>query len=116
MNDDLYNLLHSVQTNIIPKRLKRNVNLNRICCHGVRVRQVRLIFDGVYFNFPQAEMYNGLKSVETICYRADGSRGSAFQSQRLEHIFPRGISIPCEKLKCARVHSQLSFHAQLTGR
>ena len=29
MNDDLNILLHCVQTNIIPKRLKRNVNLNR---------------------------------------------------------------------------------------
>mgnify|MGYP006870676914 CR=1 FL=1 len=30
MNDDLNILLQYVQTNIIPKRLKRNVNLNTI--------------------------------------------------------------------------------------
>ncbi len=30
MNDDLNVLLHCGQTNIIPKRLKRNVNLNTI--------------------------------------------------------------------------------------
>ena len=78
----------------------------------------------VYFNFSQAEMYNGLKSVETICYRADGSRSYVFrhrilnkilfkgipvtvqlhftfQSHRPGCIFLRGISIPCEELKCA---------------
>ena len=64
-------------------------------------RGKRGIFSRVYFNFSQAEMYNGLKSVGTIRYRAYGSCGSGFQSHRLDYIFPRGISIPCENLKCA---------------
>ena len=53
----------------------------------------------MHFNFSQAEMCNGLKSVGTICYRAYGSYSSAFQSHRPDHIFPRGISIPCEKIE-----------------
>ena len=56
-----------------------------------------------YFNFSQAEIRNGLKSVETICYRAYDSCSSTFQSHRLDHIFSRGISIPCEKLKYAQI-------------
>ena len=63
---------------------------------------------GVHFRFSQAEMCNGLKSVGTICYRADGSRSSAFQS-RLGHIFLRGISISCKKLKCARSQRRKIF-------
>jgi hypothetical protein len=58
-------------------------------------------------NYPgnmQAETCNGLKSVGTICYRAYGSCSSTFQNRRLDHIFSRAISIPCEKLKCAHIH------------
>jgi hypothetical protein len=47
-------------------------------------------------------MRNGLKSVGTIYYRADGSCSSVFQNHRLDHIFLCGISIPPEKLKYAR--------------
>ena len=61
---------------------------------------MHVILAGVHFNFSQAEMCNGLKSVGTICYRAYGSGTRSYQSHRLDHIFPRGISIPCEKLKC----------------
>ena len=43
-------------------------------------RGKRGIFSRVYFNFSQAEMYNGLKSVGTIRYRAYGSCGSGFRS------------------------------------
>jgi hypothetical protein len=59
--------------------------------------------NGAYFKFSQVETYNGLKSVGTMCYRADGSCRSTFQNRRPDHIFPREISIPCEKLKCARL-------------
>jgi hypothetical protein len=58
-----------------------------------------------HFRFSQAAMCNGLKSVGTICYRAYGSRSPAFH--RLDHIFLRGISISCEKLKCARRYSAI---------
>jgi hypothetical protein len=54
----------------------------------------------------EKSMYNfrmGLKSVGTICYRADGFCRSRFQSRRLDHIFLRGISIPCENLKCPQI-------------
>ena len=40
----------------------------------------------MHFNFSQAEMCNGLKSVETICYRAYGSCSSAFQPSARSHI------------------------------
>ena len=49
-------------------------------------RGKRGIFSRVYFNFSQAEMYNGLKSVGTIRYRAYGSCGSGFQPSARLHI------------------------------
>jgi hypothetical protein len=65
----------------------------------MKVQIFRVMHWRAHFRFSQAAMCNGLKSVGTICYRAYGSRSPAFH--RLDHIFLRGISISCEKLKCA---------------
>ena len=53
-----------------------------------------------YSTFSQAEIYNGLKSVHW--HLNTGTNLCIPQSQRLDHIFSRGISIPCEKLKYTR--------------
>ena len=51
----------------------------------------------MYFNFSQAEMCNGLKSVGTICYRADGSRSFVFQS-----LYVKGSREAAVQIKAAR--------------